>query len=48
MTEREKIVEWLRSDANGWRGGAYSDATANAIVLLADEIERGEHLKEDG
>lgn len=45
--EREAIVEYMISDANGWRGPAYSEGTVHAIKLLADEIKSGAHLTKD-
>jgi len=39
--EREKIVEWIRDFANGYLPG-YA-----AMRLIADCIERGQHVSED-
>ena len=51
MTEAEKeraaIVEYMRRDANGWAGDAYTPAMVYAIKLLAEEIESNDHLKDN-
>lgn len=54
MTEREKIVAWLESEAAAvdalaakatWVTAGHSEVIASALRNSAKAIERGDHLK---